>query len=111
MLGYLFMQGEIDAYRTVGKMNAAVIGAIEHAGIEERMHVAMDPLHVATDAPSYLAKSHGILPGHRLEHFPAFFRQGLPEQLDRAERNMRPLLLSLKSRPGAPAYIVTRSDR
>ena len=31
------MQREIDAYRAVGKMNAAVIGAIEHAGIEERI--------------------------------------------------------------------------
>ena len=82
MLGYFFVQGEINAYRTVGKMNAAVIGAIEHAGIEERMHVAMDRLHVATDTPSYLAQGHRILPGHHFEHFPAFFCQGLPEQLD-----------------------------
>jgi hypothetical protein len=44
VLGDLLVQGEIDAYRTVGKMNAAVIGAIEHAGIEERVHVAMDPV-------------------------------------------------------------------
>ena len=66
MLGYFFVQGEINAYRAVGKMNAAVIAAIEHAGIEERMHVAMDRLHVAADAPSYLAKGHGLLPGHRL---------------------------------------------
>ena len=73
MLGYFFVQGEINAYRAVGKMNAAVIGAIENAGIEEGMHIAMNRLHIATDAPSYLAKGHGLLAGHHLEHFPAFF--------------------------------------
>jgi hypothetical protein len=46
-------------------MNAAVIGAIKHAGIEERVHVAMNCLHIATDAPNYVAQGHRILPGHR----------------------------------------------
>jgi hypothetical protein len=33
-------------------MNAAVVGAIEHAGIEERMDIAMDRLHIAADVPA-----------------------------------------------------------
>ena len=35
------MQREIDAHRAVRKMNAAVVGAIDRAGIEERIYVAM----------------------------------------------------------------------
>jgi len=73
------MQSEIDAHGAVRKMNAAIAHAIEHAGIQERMHVAMDRLHIATDAPSYLSKGHGILPRHRFKDVPAFFRQGLPK--------------------------------
>jgi hypothetical protein len=60
--GYFFMQCEIDAYGAVGKLNAAVIGAIEHAGIKERMDVAMNGFYVAIDAPGCLANRHGILP-------------------------------------------------
>jgi len=41
VLGDFFMQREIDGHRAVRKMNAAVVGAIDHYGIEEGMYIAM----------------------------------------------------------------------
>ena len=105
------MQSEINTHRAVRKMNAVIIGAIENARIDERMYVAMDRLYIATDAPSYLAKSHGILPRHHFKDFPPFFRQGLPKQIDGGKRYMGALLLSLESCPGAPASWQPASPR
>ena len=45
------MQGKSDAHGVIGEVDAAVAGAIEHTGIEQRVHIRMDRLDVAAEAP------------------------------------------------------------
>jgi hypothetical protein len=41
----------------------AVVSAFQDTGIQQGMHVTVDRLHIATDAPGNLAYRHRALPG------------------------------------------------
>ena len=63
------------------KFDPAVVGSAQHAGVEQRVRVAMHPLHIAVGASCRLAQAHRSPTGHCLEQIPTPGRQHLPQQI------------------------------
>lgn len=59
-------QHEGDVHRVIGEHNA-LASAIDHAGVEQGLHVTMHRFHVAADTSGRLPDRHGALAGHRLQ--------------------------------------------
>jgi len=77
----------------VGKHDLAV-AAVEHAGLEQGLHVAVHRFHVAPRAPRDLADRQRPGSGHQAEDVPALGRQHSPQQLDRGKADMGSLRLA-----------------
>src|SRR5208337_5285535 len=86
-------QREIDVHAVIRKHHAR-LRLIEDAGMEKRRHVAVDGLDVPADPPRHLADRQCALTGHRPQNLPPLHAEGFPKQIDRAERDMSPLLLA-----------------
>jgi hypothetical protein len=71
------------------EFDAAAFRAHEQPGVEQRLHVTVDGLDVATGAPCCLADRHRPRTAQRLQRLRAFGRQHPPQQLGRGERDAR----------------------
>src|ERR1700687_3097206 len=107
------VQDEIDVDGVVGELHLAIILAIEYPGPEQRMDIAMYGAHVAPGAPGDFAYRQRALARHDLEQGPALWREGLPEQILRGERDIGALALAPQSIGRSPLCVLHRghSDR
>ena len=94
----------------VGKDDAAILGTVENAGVQQGMHVAMHRLHVAADAARDVADGKSALAGHRLQDVPAPARQRLPEQVGRGERDEGALGRAAERRQRTLRHVLARGN-
>src|ERR1700722_11905670 len=88
------VQREVDADGVEWEYHLVVQGLVQQAGIDERVHIAVNRLHVAVDAASDFPDRERSLAGHRLEQLPAFGREHLPQQFRCREADPGGLLLA-----------------
>src|SRR5579859_808340 len=70
-------QHEIDVDGVIGEFDA-VFGAVEDAGVDERLNIAMHGFHVPTNPARGFTDRHGPLSGHGVQQLPSFSGERLP---------------------------------
>ena len=86
------LEQELDLDRLIRKLDAPRGTAVENTGIEQSGHVAMNRLHVSSDAASCFANRDGACTTQGLQKFPAPSRQDLPQQFRGFKADPRRLL-------------------
>src|SRR5688572_22191956 len=76
------------------KFDFSVLVLAQHAGNQQRVHVAMDGFHVPPGSTRGFPKRHRTAARHCLEQLPPFGGQNLPEQVDRRKGDVRAATLA-----------------
>src|SRR6266852_5033813 len=88
------VQRKFDADGVEWEDDLVVQGLVQQPGINERVHIAVNCLHIASDVARDFPDRERSLAGHRLEQLPPFGGEHLPQQFRCGEAYPRGLLLA-----------------